>query len=100
MTADNGQMPHVYVPGLACCDNSHTLQACGISWPHPGDVLQEAYIDLIDDLQMPRQDMLKESDGPLLQRLGQQGVIRVPQRGLGDLPCLLPGEIILVNEHP
>jgi hypothetical protein len=49
---------------------------------------------------MPRQDMLKQTDRPLLQRLRQQGVIRIPQCGLRDLPGLLPGEIVFVNEHP
>src|SRR4029450_8749326 len=93
-------MPHVYVPGLVFCDNSHTLQACSISWPYPGYVFQEADVNCIDDLQVPRQDMLKKSDRPLLQRLRQQGVIRVPQRCLREPPGLLPREIIFVNEHP
>src|SRR5262249_25934227 len=100
MTADNGQMPHVYVPELVCRDNGHTLHARAISWPYLGDVREEAGVDFIDDLQMPWQDVLKESDRPLLQCLGQQGVVRVSQRSLGDVPRLLPGEIIFVNEHP
>ena len=62
-------------------------------------MVQEAVVDFVNDLQMPRQDVFKEGDRPRFQRLGHQGVIGVPQRCLGDLPGLLPGQVMFVYEH-
>ena len=49
----------------------------GVASPH---VVEEAAVDLVDDLQVARQQRLEQVDRPLLQRLGQQRVVRVGQR--------------------
>ncbi len=69
-----------------------------VARPHGGHVLQEPAVDLVDDLQVPRHDALEQRDGPLLQRLRHQGVVRVAHRRLRDLPGLLPREVALVDE--
>jgi hypothetical protein len=45
-----------------------------------------------------REEVLEERDGPLLERLGQHGVVRV-EEGVGDdLPRGVPRLILLVDE--
>ena len=48
---------------------------------------------------MPRQQPGKQPDGPLLQSLGKQGVVRKTQRLLRDVPGSIPVEIVLVNQQ-
>ena len=40
-------------------------------------LVEEAAVDLVDDLEVARQDALEELQRPALQRLGQQRVVRV-----------------------
>ena len=62
------------------------------------DVVQEAPVDLVDDLEVPRQEQLEELDRPLLQRLGQQRVVGVGQGADGEVPGLVPAELRLVEQ--
>ena len=68
----------------------------GIAAAH---VVEEAAIDLVDDLQVPRDQQLEELDRPLLQRLGQQRVIGVGQRAHGEVPGLVPAELRLIEQN-
>ena len=49
---------------------------------------------------MPRQQALDQRDWPGLERFGQKGVVRVGDRRVGNLPGLLPIELMLVDEEP
>lgn len=50
--------------------------------------IKEALVDLIDDLEMPRQQCLHEVHGPALQGLGQHRVVGVGAGLHRHLPCL------------
>ena len=50
--------------------------------------VEEARVDLVDDLQMARQQRLEQVDGPALERLGQHRVVRVGARLHHDVPRL------------
>ncbi len=71
----------------------------GSAGKHLHDAIEEARVDLVDDLQMARQQPLHQRDRPLLQRLRQQRVIGVAERALGDRPGALPGQRRLVDEQ-
>jgi len=49
---------------------------------------QELCVDLVDDLQMSRQQPLHQVDRPALQRFRQYRVVSVRTRGRHDLPRL------------
>jgi hypothetical protein len=60
--------------------------------PRPHRIEQPA-VDLVDDLEMARQDFLKPRHRPFLQRFGQQRVVRVPSVFAGEVPGLIPAEV-------
>ena len=43
--------------------------------------------------------MLHEANGPLLERLGEDGVVREEERVADDVPGLVPRHLLLVDEH-
>ena len=57
-------------------------------------------VDLLDDLIDPGQQHPHQVDGPLLQRLGHDGVVGVGDGLPGDLPGLVPAHALLVHQHP
>ena len=66
----------------------------------PAHVVQEAAIDLVDDLQLPRDERLEQLHRPLLQRFRQQGVVGVGERVQRDVPCLIPAQTRLIQQNP
>ena len=56
-------------------------------------LVKKAPIDLIDDLEMARQDPLEQIDRPLFERLRAQGMVGIRQRPNGQIPGLVPAEI-------
>ena len=79
----------LWVPTIA----RFAIRTCGpglLDQAHPGDPrlvagmigpdgVQEAPVDLVDDLQVPGQEGLEQLDRPLLQGLGQERVVGVRQ---------------------
>ena len=62
------------------------------------DGIEQAAIDLEDDLQVTRQQHLEPGDRPFLQRFGQQRVVGVRQRPLREVPGLVPAEMRFVEQ--
>ena len=67
----------------------------GIAAP---DVVQETAVDLEDDLELPRDDLLEVMQRPALERLRQQRVIGVGQGSLRDIPGRVPAETRFVEQ--
>ena len=63
-------------------------------------LVEEAAVDLVDDLQVPRQRLAEQAQRPLLQRLGQQRVVGVAEGRDRDRPGLVPVEPPLVDQDP
>ena len=61
---------------------------------------QEAGIDLVNDLQLPRQQLLKQLHPPGFQRLRQQRVVGVAEAGGGDRPGAVPVQPLLIDQQP
>jgi hypothetical protein len=84
----------------AMLDKAHALDAAlivGKAGPH---LLAEPAVDLQNDLQMPRQQHLEPAQRPSFQRLGQQRVVGVGERASGEVPCLVPSELRLIEQDP
>ena len=62
--------------------------------------IEEAAVDLENDLQMPREQRAEEIDRPFLQRLGEQRVIRVGEGRARHLPRFVPAERVFIDEQP
>src|SRR6516225_2605168 len=64
------------------------------------EIVEEAAIDLVDDLEMPRQQPSKQWQRPSFQRLGKERMVRVSAGLLRDSPGLIPLHCVLVHEEP
>jgi len=62
------------------------------------DLLHQPRVDVIDDLQVPWQHPLEQRHAPLLQRLGQQRVIRIMKSLSCNIPSRIPLHLMLIYE--
>src|SRR5437879_828238 len=85
---------------LFACFTAMNALFLHVARPFRIDLLEEAFVDLEDELEMPRQDLLKKGHAPFLQRLGKQGVIGVGKRACDQRPGFLPGHAVFVVEEP
>ena len=77
----------------------HAAQAVFVAGEAGADVVEVAAVDLVDDLEVARQQRAEERDGPLFQRLGHERVIGVGERVRGDAPGGVPIHLVLVDEE-
>ena len=96
--ADDGEVRHADLLRLALLDEAHARDASVIAGETGAHVVEEAAVDFVDDLELPRQHHLEPRQRPLLQRFGQQRVVRVGERALREIPGLVPSELRLVEE--
>ena len=80
----------------AVLDQADAFDAALVAREAGADGIEQAAVDLIDDLQVTGQHHLKPGDRPFLQSLGQQGVVRVGKSPLGQRPCLVPAKVRFV----
>ena len=64
------------VAAEAILDNGHAADALGVLAQLRAQLLQEAPVDVEDDLHVPWQQLLYQAHRPLLQRLRQHRVVR------------------------
>src|SRR5207245_550761 len=62
--------------------------------------IEQPAVDLEDDLEVAWQQDLEPLERPLLERLGQQRVVRVRQRPVRQVPGLVPSQVRLVEQDP
>ena len=98
MGANNGQMRHADLFDGRLLDETHAHHTPLIAGEVRAHLVQEAAVDLVDDLEMPGEDQFKEPHRPLFQRFGQQRVIGIGQRPRGQLPGLVPAKPGLIQQ--
>ena len=100
MRADEGEVGHPHLLVRPFLDDRHPRQAIGVGGVAISDLAQEPGIDLVDDLEVARQQALEQPDRPSLQRLGEDGVVGVAAGAAGLLPGLIPLHEVLVDHDP
>ena len=56
-------------------------------------------VNFVDDFQVAGQQLAKQVNGPALQRLGHEGVVRVAKDPLGNLPGGFPLKLVDVEQQ-
>src|SRR5215472_10748563 len=95
---NKGEVAHPDAPPVFFVDQR---ECCGYLFTDRTYALchrQMVVVDLIDDLQMARQDALEQWDGPAFEGLWQQGVIGVGAGGDGDFPGLVPRDVMQIDK--
>ena len=89
---------HADVALAVLVDERHSLQALDVAGIHRGNLLEETPVDFVDDLQVAREDALHHRDGPLFERLGEDGVVGVADGARREIPRLVPLHALLIDE--
>ena len=97
--ADDGEVRHADLPLAGLFHQAHALHPSAVAGEPGPDLVEQAPVDLEDDLEMAREQQLEPRQWPLLQRLGQERVIRVGERPSGEIPGLVPAEVRLVEQN-
>ena len=100
MRTRDGEIGHPHLPFRAFLDETHTLYPSFIAGKSRSHVIEQPAIDLVDDLEMTRQQDLEPFDRPFLQSFGQQRVIGVRQCFNCNGPSVVPTEMDLVEQNP
>ena len=74
------------------------LEAALVSGKAVSNHLEQAAVDLENDLKMPRQHMIEPFERPCFQCLGQQRMVRIGERPLRQVPGLIPSQMRLVEQ--
>ncbi len=98
--ADDRQVGHADPLFGPLGDQADAGDAAGIAGIAGADVVQEAAVDLVDDLEQPGHDHLEEADRPGLEGLGHQRVVGVGQGAPGQVPRFVPAQAGLVEQDP
>src|SRR4029453_19065707 len=96
--ADDGEVRHASLSLATLLAEAHALHPSAVAGEPGLDLVEQAPVDLQDELEMARQQYLEPRQWPLLQRLGQERVIRVGERPSGEIPSLVPAEVRLVEQ--
>jgi hypothetical protein len=90
VTAHGGQVrhPHAFVAVLT--DQRHPAHPVVVAGETCTHLVEEEFIDLKNDLKVPRQRLAEHRQRPGFQRLWQQGVVGVAEGGHRDFPRLVP----------
>src|SRR5262249_11203596 len=92
------KVSHPHAPSRPLLYQADALNARivpGISAPH---IVEKAAIDFVNDLQLARDEHFEQWDGPLLQGFGQQRVVGVSKRLLGDTPGFITSQASLIEQ--
>ena len=96
--ADDRQICHTDLVLRPLLDQADALDAALVARKAAPHVVEEAPVDLVDDLKLSRQHLLEIAQRPFFQRLGQQRVVGVGQGPPREVPCLVPPELRLVEQ--
>ena len=98
MRANNAQVAHVDSLHAVLLDHRHATNSVHVARKLGLHIFQVSIIDLIDDLQVSRQNDAQTTNGPSLQCLGQQSVIGVRAGSGREVPRLVPREALGVDQ--
>ncbi len=95
---DDREIRHPHPLDGALFNEADALDATVIRRVAAAHVVEKTAVDLVDDLELPRNQSFEQIHGPPLQRLRQKRVVRVSQRALRDAPGLIPRQMRLIQE--
>src|SRR5690349_11738435 len=99
VTADAGKMRHSHVAATTFINERKARNPFVVGRKTRAHSIQKTLIDLVNDLEMSRQQFAKKINAPFLQRLRQQGVIGVSESRARYIPCFFPAKSMFIHEQ-
>ena len=100
VASDRREVCHAHVAPAALVDERQAGDARVVAQESDARLVEEAGVDLVDDLEVARQQLGEELQRPALKRLGEQRVVGVGEGLAGDLPGGVPVHPVLVHQQP
>lgn len=97
--ANDGEICHADHLGLRLLNDGHASEHIALLGEGALNELQELQVDVVDDLQVTRQQVLEKRNGPLLESLGQDGVVGVAEGLAHDVPGIIPVKALNIDEN-
>jgi hypothetical protein len=112
---DNSKESHSDVFGVTLLNDRHSLDTGSIVRPSLSNLSEELEIDLVNNLQVSREELFEQADFPFFECLGKDSVasdqlLRCTGQRIGSLcvredmscdkPCLVPRNILLIEQDP
>ena len=99
MRGDDRQRRHAYPATVLLVDQRHARDQFGITRHAFAHAVQPVLIELVNQLQMARQQTLEHRHRPGFQCFRHQRVIGVADRLPGDLPSRVPAQPVFVDQQ-
>ena len=98
--ADDGEVRHADRLHGVLLDEGEPARLPAVTGVSPRHLGEEAPVDLVDELEVAREETPQQPDRPDLERLGEDRVVRVGERGDADLPGSIPLQPLAVDQDP
>lgn len=95
---NNSQVSHANHLGLRLLNDGDAGKHIAVLGELALDALEEEQVDIVNELEVARQEMLEQGDGPLLEGLRKDGVVGVTESVSDDVPSLLPVKTLEINK--
>mmetsp|Transcript_15868 Transcript_15868/g.40296 ORF Transcript_15868/g.40296 Transcript_15868/m.40296 type:complete len:476 (+) Transcript_15868:1271-2698(+) len=95
---DERQVSHADHLLVTLLYDGHAILASLVVAKLGAQLLQEAPVDVVDDLHVPRQQLLQQLHRPLLERLGEHRVVREREHLRRRLPRRRPAPLVHIHE--
>ncbi len=99
VAADDREIRHANHRLAAFLDQRHAADAIIVTGPVLADLDDEARVDLVNNVEEPRQQAPEHRYRPHLESFRQQRVIGVGHRAVRDLPGLVPLEVVFIHQQ-
>jgi hypothetical protein len=99
VAADAREMSHSNGTLAVLVDERHARDASFVTEEAHAHDIEEASIDLVDDLEVSREHFREQTERPAFERFGKERVIRVRERLGRDRPGLFPRHDVFIDEQ-
>lgn len=95
--AHDGQVGHSNFLGITFFNQTHSCDLCFITWILLFESLNVQMVDQVNNLQMSWQQFANKVNRPLFECLWQDSMVGVGEDLVHDTPCLVEGELLLID---
>jgi hypothetical protein len=93
-----GKISHAnLLSAVTLFDQRHSLKLAMVIGELFCDSLEEGPVEIVNDVQVPRQELLEKGHGPFLQGFREHGVIGKGERAGHNFPCFAPWNFLLCS---
>uniref|UniRef100_A0A1Y1L8Q7 Uncharacterized protein n=1 Tax=Photinus pyralis TaxID=7054 RepID=A0A1Y1L8Q7_PHOPY len=98
--ADDGKERHAYHLGLGFLNDGYPAEHVPVVREGLFYALQKEQVDVVDDLQVPREQVLDETNGPFLEGFWEDRMVGVSKSARDNFPRGIPLQALNIDQNP